>query len=165
MPYFVLGIFQPSALCTRFHLCSSSMSVLSTFIFTHATFSIKFILLFSSSNLLWEVGNSSCFLLCGISEISQAVPLSLLPVWQAFMIFLKAILVLVSSAHECLFLRLFSQAIWHLWLQFATRKASRENWLNLVKTKEQLFISQPWTWTEVQKHSKTFCFWIPETHL
>lgn len=111
MPYFMLCIFQLSALCTRFHLCGSSMSVLSSFIFSHATFSIKFILLFSSNNLPWEVGNSSHFLLCGISEVSQAVCVACMTGLHDF---LKAILVLVSSAHECLFLRLFSQAIWHL---------------------------------------------------
>lgn len=54
------------------------------------------------------------------------------PLW-----FLKAILVLVSSAHKCILLTCFSTTTWHLWLQFATRKASRENcgiWLGQMSS-------------------------------
>lgn len=43
--------------------------------------------------------------------------------------FLKPILVLVPSAHKCILLTLFSQAIWHLWLSSLQEKQTRTDWI------------------------------------
>lgn len=87
----------------------------------------------------WEVGDGSCFLLCRISKISQAIFLPLLSVWQAFMIFKGNFGFSVVSTQVHPPNPFFPLTMWPLWLQFAARKASRENWLDLVGTNEQRF--------------------------
>lgn len=84
MPYFMLCILEQSVFCTCSHLWQ--FSLLSSFLSCY--FLIKFYTISQEASCSFcEVGNSSYFLLCRISEISQAIFLSLLSVWQAFMIF------------------------------------------------------------------------------
>lgn len=136
MPYFMLCIFQQLVLCTCSHLCSSSWQfcLLSSFL-SYYFFKIKFYTISwvaSCSKRLETVVFCSVEFLRFLRLFSCLCSLYDRPLW-----FLKAILVLVSSAHKCILLTHFSTTIWHLWLQFATRKASRENcgiWLGQMSS-------------------------------
>lgn len=117
---------------------------------------------------------ASCFFLRGWKQelfcsvefprfLRKFIFLSLLSVWQSLW-FVKAILFLLSSAHEWILLTLFSPTIWHWQLQFATMKAKQGELIESGRDKWAAFICQSLTQTEVQKHSKTCCFLTPETN-
>lgn len=78
---------------------------------------------------------ASCFFLRGWKQelfcsvefprfLRKFIFLSLLSVWQSLW-FVKAILFLLSSAHEWILLTLFSPTLWHWQLQFAATKAKQ----------------------------------------